>query len=75
MVPKNDPTIPIQVTTNSASAEDHIVYHKKEVYIDFNSKYQPVDSDFEIPSDCQSSDGDLPPPPPHLLRLFNQRIF
>lgn len=69
MVPRYDPTIPIQVTTDSVQE-----YHSKDVYIDFNSKYQPVDSDFEIPSDCQLSDGDLPPPPPHLLHLFNQRI-
>ena len=71
-VPVDDSTVPLVFTSNEDKSQD------KQVYIGFNSKYQPNDSDFEIPPECQSMGKDHTAPSPHFLRLFNyhkQRIM
>ena len=49
----DDSTVPLLVTGDDKSSHSHV----KKAYIGFNSKYQPNDSDFEIPPECQSCSG------------------
>ena len=69
----DDSTVPLLVTGDDKSSHSHV----KKAYIGFNSNYQPNDSDFEIPPECQTVGKDHTAPPPHFIRLFNhhkQRI-
>ena len=60
-VPVNDSTVPLVFTSNEGKSQTN------KFTLVFNSKYQPNDSDFEIPPECQSMGKDHTAPPPHFL--------
>ena len=69
-VPADDSTVPLEV--RSTNDDKSFEIHSKQIYISFNSKYQPTDSDFKIPSNCQPMDKDHIPP--QFLQLFNRHV-
>lgn len=68
-VPANDPTTPMDVQVYSKTKGTDI----RTLYRDFDPTYQPVDSDFEIPPECQSVDTDHSSQFQHIFDYFDRR--
>ena len=74
-MPSNNPTIPLDVGSydvGSYSDRDSDI-NFRTIYKGFDPMYQPADSDFEIPYDCQPVDKDHSSHNRHIFSRHKQR--
>ena len=74
-VPSNNPVIPLNIGIDFMDGSGGYSY----IYSGFDPNYEPIDADFDIPTDCQPFGKGDPPPHhflPHSLHRFrsNKKI-